>query len=91
MNTIYSPARLDILLHYRGHADKHPHHGHPYFNEQIAEFIEVGLLTAYPQEPWYTLTERGEKFIDMLLDTPFPKQVWIDPRFQFEAEVIREK
>jgi hypothetical protein len=25
-------------------------------------------------------TERGKKFIDMLLETPLPEQRWIDPR-----------
>ena len=28
----------------------------------------------------YTLTEKGEVFLDMILNTPYPIEVWADPR-----------
>lgn len=79
MNTIFSPARLEILLHFRYSPKPHP------WQERIAdtlrEFIDEGLLQEGSQfDANYSLTPMGEKYIDMILETPYPVPRWIDPR-----------
>lgn len=51
--------------------------------EIVAGFLAEGIIEAYegtsPQHTYRT-TDRGKAWLTMMLDTPMPKQVWIDPR-----------
>ena len=49
----------------------------------IRTLVANGILdpnVAIDKSLSYTLTEKGEVFLDMILNTPYPIEVWGDPR-----------
>lgn len=45
------------------------------------ELVSEGLMIKWDYlEYKYKLTEKGLKFVEMLLSTPIPIQAWLDPR-----------
>ena len=49
----------------------------------IRTLVANGILdpnVAIDKSLSYTLTEKGEVFLDMILNTPYPTRVWKDPR-----------
>lgn len=75
--TIAIPFRLEFLFRIYTHSAHYPDTDTTNA-VWIKEFHARGLLAhneEYPQ-----LSDRGEKLIKMILATPLPSQVWVDPR-----------
>lgn len=51
-------------------------------NQRAYEALEnSGLVEPWPgREGYVTTTEKGKKFIDMIMATPLPVNEWVDPR-----------
>lgn len=85
MNARMSPSDLELLLHYYHSPDEHERVSAPAIHAGLIHFLGAGILKSRPEmnEPWtssYQVTERGEKFLAMVLNTPYPEHVWADPR-----------
>jgi hypothetical protein len=45
----------------------------------LALLAEMQLIRSSPSRG-YEITERGQKWVNMLIETPLPELKWIDPR-----------
>jgi len=46
----------------------------------VNEFLQAGIITLGAQPGSWDVTDKGLKFLNMILDTPYPEQAYIDPR-----------
>ena len=77
-----SPSDLEVLIHFHCCPTPHPRMHSPAVMSAVDKFVEAGILQESDEESGYATTERGRKFLDMILATPYPQHVWIDPREQ---------
>ena len=49
-------------------------------SENTTELQIWGLIDSLGPAGRYKLTDRGRTYLQMILDTPLPVQVWTDPR-----------
>lgn len=81
-NTLHSPVDIETILKvyygYRWCADMTI----PAEISAVHKFVHLHLikLERDDKDYWYELTEKGKAFVDMVLNTPYPIQVWVDPR-----------
>lgn len=78
-----TPNLLEVLLHYHVSPDPHPRIDAPAVQGAIDAMLHEGILQSdLSRDSQYALTERGEVWLKMLLDTPLPirLEVWVDPR-----------
>jgi hypothetical protein len=76
-----SPSDLEVLIHYHVSPEPHSRRNAPAVRDAIDRFFGDGILESLPDDAkQYTTTARGRKFLEMILSTPYPKLVWIDPR-----------
>lgn len=78
-----TPFRLEILLHYFYSAEPHPRIKEACVLAVIDHWINQGVM----QREIYTesaggnrITEKGNAWVNFILDTPMPIPTWIDPR-----------
>lgn len=76
-----APVDLEVLLHYVGSCEQHPKFDTPFVRKAIETFLTADIL--FHDKPnnnpsSITLTSRGEAWLKMLLQTPYPRQVWVD-------------
>jgi hypothetical protein len=69
-----TPYQLSILLHY--YVSPEPFKYAPILEETVRSFLDVELIKV--DGDTYILTEKGRKYIKMVLNTPLP--IIIDPR-----------
>lgn len=79
-NRHVSPAVLSVLIHC--HALVEPLPESAVHGGTVKWFLEEGIIEPCPRDRscGYTTTERGRKWLDMILATPMPVSRWIDPR-----------
>lgn len=68
-----TPVCMEVAIH------------HYYCNEKLPETpavleAEKRLIAAGIIDSNFNVTARGKKWIEMLLETPYPEHEWIDPR-----------
>jgi len=75
-----TPNALEILIHYFVCPDPHPRFHAPAVKEAISHFLEEGILESNDSLDLgtYSLTDKGGAWLTIILQTPYPKQVWID-------------
>lgn len=86
-----SPLQIKILLHYHYSAYDYTESNAPAVREAIDRFRDVdGLLrlksieeTIMEPGARYTLTDRGQAYVEQICRVPLPVQVWTYPK---EAE-----
>ena len=76
---------ISVIIHYHTCPEKHPQHDAIAVREARELFLREGMIKPVTMNDSilsdvFVTTERGEKFIDMLRDTPFPVTKHIDPR-----------
>lgn len=77
-----TPYQIKLILHWHCVVDRFPHDNAPIYAPTMAGMISDGLLKRSEEgEGFYTTTERGAKFVEMLCETPLPESHWLDPRF----------
>jgi hypothetical protein len=86
-----TPNDLEVLIHHYVSPDQHPRRSAPAVSSAIRKFLREDILAyvqvVFEDEPEQTplhsrimVTEKGRKFLDMVLETPFPVCAWTDPR-----------
>lgn len=78
-----TPLDLEILSHYYVTPEPHPNQEAHAVQASIGCFVSDGILEQRPrtgENPLlsYQLTEKGVAFLQLLLQTPYPKQVFVD-------------
>ena len=82
---IYS--KIALLLHLKKSKGSLPPFSDKDVQNTLHTLINEGLIKEDAIQvsiPRYFVTQRGEKYIDMLISTPLPVQRWIDPRREDE-------
>lgn len=76
-----TPNDVDVLIHYAVSGTNHERAHAPAVIETTMRYLRDGIFGATDDfESGYRLTDRGEKFLQMILDTPYPEMEWLDPR-----------
>lgn len=79
-----TPNDIEIMIHCHTSRAPHPRRGAPAVGESIAMLEDFGMIrfeTSKSEPGYFTTTEKGAKYIEMLCQTPMPVQEWRDPRF----------
>ena len=85
-NEPLSPVELEILLHYHYSPMKYraPFGLQGWRRVMLAAcsrgIASEEISTTLPEGRTFKLTDRGERWIEMILATPMPVRSWIDPR-----------
>jgi len=75
MNT---PNDIEILIHYAVCPEQHPRFEAGAVQETIRRFLGEGIFVKIGER--IKVTTKGRVWIKMILDTPYPEQVWMDYR-----------
>lgn len=74
-----NPAFLSVLIHC--HAVAEPLQGSPVHRDAVMFFLNNGIIAVDDRDgSGYATTERGRRWLEMILETPMPVQIWTDPR-----------
>ncbi len=74
-----TPSDLEILVHCHVSPDPHPRLHAPAVKDAIRQFLADGIIKRVSVDI-YGSTERGEMWLEMILDTPMPVYQLVDPR-----------
>jgi len=72
-----TPAQLEFLLHCYYSPCPYP----KVDDDKVAKFINAGIIEprdGYPRDDYYVCTTKGKAFVDLILETDYPKQAWVD-------------
>jgi hypothetical protein len=80
-----TPNDINILLHFYTTPEPLPRADAPAVKEAVLSFVQREILvweveSANEGTGRYRVTQKGEKLVRMLCDTPDPVQEWLDPR-----------
>lgn len=75
-----TPNDIEVLIHCHCIDSPHPRLSAPAVQNALADFEQRGLICQGIRANTYMTTAGGSLFIEMLCNTPFPTQKWIDPR-----------
>lgn len=78
----WTPFQLDIVLHHYASTARYPRENTPIYSEEIRCLMDCGLIEYREGIP--RTTRMGDHFVEMLLQTPLPREVWVDPRTRQE-------
>ena len=81
-----TPNGLEILIHYHVCNFQHPGSDAPAVQEAIDKFIGLGILKRITNQ--YYLTRKGKVWLQMILETPCPETIFIDPRTNEEVKEV---
>lgn len=77
-----TPYEIKLILHWHSVVDRFAYDHAPIYGPTMARMISDGLIKKRDDDDrLYVTTERGEKFVEMLCETPLPENRWLDPRF----------
>lgn len=80
MSVLTCPYEISLLVHFHAYAEDWPQAGTKFYSEIVDRWLGWNLIKPINESPYYRTTERGEMMIEMLLTTPLPELVWVDPR-----------
>jgi len=86
LKKMLTPNELEILIHYYICSEKHPRFDAPAVREAIDMFIGLDVLKRVTNQ--YYLTRRGKVWLRMILETPCPELIFIDPRTNGEIKEV---
>lgn len=75
----HTPCMIEVLLHFYATPEPHPKRQAPSVNSCIGYLVSHCMIGGVGNEE-YKLTARGRAWVDMVLKTPFPEKVYVDPR-----------
>jgi hypothetical protein len=82
MKSPLSPSDIEVLLHCHTTPARHPRFEAEAVQRAISMFVQAGMVVHNPQPGEYhvyTTTDKGDAFIEALLNTPEPVQSWTVP------------
>lgn len=74
-----SPAHLKVLLHIYTTNQKHAAADESWFKDLIGQWERSGIVSQ-KDDGRLDCTEKGNAWVDSILATPLPIQMWLDPR-----------
>ena len=75
------PMAIEVLLHYHYSPLSHPQIHAPVVKQAIERFVKDGIfMYDTGKDNQYRLTQKGTAWLNMILNTPYPEQQWIDSR-----------
>lgn len=78
------PSDIEVILHMHVSAYPHPRMDAPAVKDAIERFLLAGVIEHYRDSPvLFRTTPKGVKWVEMITKTPFPEQVWADPRNEY--------
>jgi len=80
-----TPLHIRLMLHYYAIASEYEPLEAKATQEYLTELVNDGLLKYRVPNDYtnsYEATERGKIWVQMILNTPYPQQEWVDPRNQ---------
>ena len=84
-----TPNDIEILIHCHVSGQPHPRLEAPAVQDSLAHFEQAGMIVQTQSNNVYSTTPGGQKLMEMLCDTPFPKEEWFDPREGISSEEKR--
>ena len=82
-----TPNELEILIHYYICSEKHPRFDAPAVREAIDMFMACDVMRYLP-DGQIRVTKRGRIWMGMILKTPIPTWIFIDPRTKEEVKEV---
>lgn len=73
--TLFSSVEIEVLLHHYCSPNPYPDHNNPSVIDAITKFRNDGIFTKQVKPE---LTEKGRAWLITLLNTPYPRAVFID-------------
>jgi len=74
-----SPNDLEILIHCYCHPEPHPRINAQAVQETLTRFLEDGIIKGLgPNSDLFVTTHKGAAWLQAILKTPYPRQVWVD-------------
>ena len=74
-----APNDIEVLIHYYSCPEAHPRINAPAVQSAIDKFIEDGIFIENNCDV-IRITDKGKAFVKMLCETPYPINIWTDPR-----------
>jgi hypothetical protein len=71
----WTPYEIEIILHHYGSRDVFPRQSAPLYGATIQRLRENGYF-----DRDMLATEKCRVFVELLLRTPEPRNIWVDPR-----------
>lgn len=81
----WTPYQIEIILHHSGSRKVFPGSDVPEYRITALDLVKRDLLRL--DEGYFTTTPFGDVLVQMWLNTPLPRRVFIDPRDGKEVEV----
>ncbi len=72
-----TPNDINVLMHYYACPESHPRAGSVAVRGSVDLFIQDEILTSNDDNE-IRVTDKGRAWIEIILRTPYPNQVWID-------------
>lgn len=76
----WTPYDIRMMLHFYSTGERFPQFDAPIYGERLAQLMQYELVEFIDGIP--RATKLGEAFIELLLQTPIPVAVYVDPRFK---------
>ena len=74
-----SPSDIDVLIHYYVSPKPHPRESTPAITSAIKRYLNDNILKINTvSDSGYNVTEKGAVWLHIILNVPYPKQVWSD-------------
>jgi DNA-binding PadR family transcriptional regulator len=73
-----TPNDIEILIHCHCRPEVHPRIDAPAVQETMKRFIVDGIIEQYKTEKYFITTEKGDAWLKLILQVPYPKQAWVD-------------
>ena len=77
-----NPITIELMLHIYYDSQPHPKMRSDSFKDAARNLVSRNLVKFDAEDDSFTSTSRGDAWVRMLLATPLPEQVWMDPRNQ---------
>lgn len=75
---IFSPANIEVLLHYYSNPAPHPRADAPVVINATCHFIDLGVVWYDAAEGRYRTTKKGDAWVKALCNVECPREVYVD-------------
>lgn len=80
MSKQFTPLHMEILFHYWVHGQEPFPRRSQVIQDYTDELKADGILRPFPGCEYLGVSEKGRRWIYMILETPYPVEQWVDPR-----------
>ena len=71
-----TPNEIEVLIHYHTSRTAHPRLNAPAVQAAVRMFEQTGIFEQ--DNGIYHTTDRGKALVQVLCNTPFPREAWVD-------------